>query len=147
MAMYHWANLVTDTGRVRVDILVCRGVPPCWCLTRTGGDVSLPPLKTVRFLLPKLPHQAKKITLHLDLEMTSPSNHQTHEEEVEEEDPRDHHQEPVHYQAEMVENLFHLTCHLVQYLSTQIIRPTCSLSLGHGLLLLYNLTPTNKNTF
>merc|ERR1711976_366291 len=111
MAMFHWASLVTDTGRVRADILVCRDVPPCWCLTRTGGDVSLHPLKTVRFPQPKLPHQVKKIILHQDLEMTNLSNHQTHEEEVEEEDLRDHHLELVDAQPEIAESPFLWSCY------------------------------------
>merc|ERR1719270_64122 len=113
-ATSRWANHVTDTGRVRADIPVCRDVPPCWCSTRTGEDVSLPQLKTVKFQQPKhLPRVKREITSHHP-ETNLHQNLEIQEEMEAREDPKDLHLVLDLWEV-VVGTLFHLIFHQEQF--------------------------------
>merc|ERR1711983_19583 len=99
-ATSRWANHVIDTGRVRADIPVCKDVPPCWCSTRTGEDVSLPRLKR------EITSHHPETNLHQNLEI---------QEEMEaREDPKDLHLVLDLWEV-VVGTLFHLIFHQEQF--------------------------------
>ena len=58
--MCHQENLVTDIGPAKEDTHDSKGVPPCWCSTKTGSVVSPHPQRTVTYQ--QLPHQPRKRT-------------------------------------------------------------------------------------
>jgi len=125
MVTYLWVNLVTDTGRVREDILVFKDVPLCSSLTKTGGGVSLHQLKTVKFQQPKHPLQVKReITFLLGPEETiNLNNHLIQDVEEVEGDPKEakeDHQDLYPQEEEM--NPSPLNFHPAQCLSTQILQ-------------------------